>query len=187
MVDVGGQMHERSTWEAQFDDVLSVIYMISLADYNQYFNSKGGDNKLLNSIQLFHELCAVPKFKNTPFVILLNKVMCIYAHVICLLPFRLYIILYVLMCTLQSDIFKKRIAEVGLSVCFPKCDLSQEHNYDYCLKYIDRIFSSTKRESEARIYTYPTNATDTALIDNVFDKVTHALLTQGLAMAGMET
>ncbi len=31
MVDVGGQIHERTTWEAEFSDVLAVIYMVSLA------------------------------------------------------------------------------------------------------------------------------------------------------------
>ncbi len=31
MIDVGGQVHEMTTWEAEFNDVLSVIYMVSLS------------------------------------------------------------------------------------------------------------------------------------------------------------
>ncbi len=31
LADVGGQIHERSTWEGEFQDVVAVLYMVSLS------------------------------------------------------------------------------------------------------------------------------------------------------------
>ncbi len=38
----------------------------------------------------------------------------------------------------KSDVFKEKIKVKGLSCVFPECDKAQEHDYDYCLKYIEK-------------------------------------------------
>jgi hypothetical protein len=37
LTDVGGQTHERSAWESEFTDLFSSIFVISLSDYDQFY------------------------------------------------------------------------------------------------------------------------------------------------------
>ncbi|CAM9176654.1 unnamed protein product [Phaeothamnion confervicola] len=93
VVDVGGQRNERRKWIHQFDDVKAIVFLASLAGYNQTMYEDEGKIRLQESLELFEQVVSNPLFRRTPIFLVLNK----------------------------KDLFSAMIVEekVPLTVCFP--------------------------------------------------------------------
>eukprot|EP01104_Vermistella_antarctica_P009841 TRINITY_DN257_c0_g1_i1.p1 TRINITY_DN257_c0_g1~~TRINITY_DN257_c0_g1_i1.p1 ORF type:complete len:355 (-),score=122.09 TRINITY_DN257_c0_g1_i1:368-1432(-) len=91
MLDVGGQRSERRKWIHCFDCVTAVIFCSSLSEYDQTLREDDTQNRMKESLLLFDEICNSPWFRDTAFILFLNK----------------------------TDLFREKIARVDLSVCFP--------------------------------------------------------------------
>lgn len=73
IVDVGGQRNERKKWMHCFDDVKAVLFVASLAGYNQVMYEDNAMNRMMEDLTLFEEMTKKDIFANTPFFLFLNK------------------------------------------------------------------------------------------------------------------
>ena len=154
MIDVGGQRSERPKWIHSFQGVTSLIFCVSLSEYDQKLYEDESVNRMQESIMLFDEICNCPCFKDTSIILFLNK----------------------------SDIFREKIKRTSLDVCFPDykggCDFCQ------AIDYLTAKFTSLNKSLDKQIYTHVTCATDTSNVNFVFEAVREIVLRQLLAFTG---
>jgi guanine nucleotide-binding protein subunit alpha len=91
MLDVGGQRSERRKWIHCFDSVTAVMFCVALSEYDQVLREDATQNRMKESLLLFDEVSNSHWFKNTSFILFLNK----------------------------TDLFKEKIARVDLTACWP--------------------------------------------------------------------
>jgi len=73
------------------DQVTAVIFCVALSEYDQTLREDDTQNRMKESLLLFDEICNSHWFRNTTFILFLNK----------------------------TDLFKEKIQRVDLKVCFP--------------------------------------------------------------------
>ena len=66
VVDVAGQRSERKKWIHCFDDVKALIFVVSLAGYNQVLFEDASHNRMHEALNLFQQICNNPLFVTTP-------------------------------------------------------------------------------------------------------------------------
>lgn len=110
MLDVGGQRSERRKWIHCFDSVTAVMFCASLSEYDQTLREDDSQNRMTESLLLFDEICNSPWFKDTSFILFLNKI----------------------------DLFKEKILRVDLSVAFP--NYTGGKNFEAASNYIKARF-----------------------------------------------
>jgi len=145
MIDVGGQRSERRKWIHCFQNVTAIIFFVSLSEYDQMLYEDHTANRMQESIMLFAETCNCQWFRDVALILFLNK----------------------------CDLFKEKIANVDLKVCFP--DYDGGCNYDKGLKYLERKFVSLLQNPEKKIFVHVTCATDTKMTQKVFTSVRETL------------
>ncbi|XP_007524875.1 guanine nucleotide-binding protein subunit alpha-15 [Erinaceus europaeus] len=73
IVDVGGQKSERKKWIHCFENVIALIYLASLSEYDQCLEENNQENRMKESLALFGTILELPWFKNTSVILFLNK------------------------------------------------------------------------------------------------------------------
>eukprot|EP01083_Nonionella_stella_P068881 183208_1 len=176
--DVGGQQSERKKWIHCFENVTAVIFVASLSCYDELMFEDDTVNCMIDSLELFKEICNLQWFVTTPIILFLNK----------------------------KDLFEKKIYQIPLTVCFndftkkpPKEHdtsasshgnqetnnlLIEEQKNQYMMdsrEYIkDRFSSFNNHEKKRQIYTHITCATDKSNVQNVFNDVQQIVVSAGL-------
>ena len=151
MVDVGGQRSERTKWIHSFQGVTSLIFCVSLSEYDQKLYEDESVNRMRESLMLFDEINKCPWFKDTSIILFLNK----------------------------SDIFKEKIKTKSLDICFP--DYTRGCDFCQAIDYLTAKFTSLNSNPDKQIYAHVTCATDTNNVKFVFEAVCEIVLRQSLA------
>jgi len=146
MVDVGGQRSERKKWLHCFQDVTSVIYCSALSEFDLKLYEDDSTNRMMESLQLFGEVCNNKWFVNTAMILFLNK----------------------------KDLFAEKIKKVDLNVCFPQYQGGKD--FDKATSYIKERFLAENKNPRKHIYVHVTCATDTDNINVVFNAVKDIIL-----------
>uniref|UniRef100_A0A8D0GYJ5 Guanine nucleotide-binding protein subunit alpha n=1 Tax=Sphenodon punctatus TaxID=8508 RepID=A0A8D0GYJ5_SPHPU len=73
IVDVGGQKSERKKWIHCFENVVALIYLDSLSEYDQCLEENSKENRMKESLSLFRTILELPWFCKASVILFLNK------------------------------------------------------------------------------------------------------------------
>eukprot|EP00477_Mikrocytos_mackini_P000610 GAHX01000651.1.p1 GENE.GAHX01000651.1~~GAHX01000651.1.p1 ORF type:complete len:560 (-),score=132.35 GAHX01000651.1:38-1501(-) len=167
LIDVGGQRSERRKWLHSFDDVTAVIFVASIAGYDQVLFEDETTNRLEEALALFEQICNMRYFEKVTYVLFLNK----------------------------KDVFREKVHRIPLEKTFPafadfkqECgfedDADDESKYDISCKFIKELFLS-KNTSNREVFTHFTIATDTSNIIKIFNSVKASVINASLKQGGL--
>jgi len=155
--DVGGQRSERNKWIHCFDTVHGILFVASLACYDQNLYEENELNAMSEALELFNIVANSRYFGHASMILFLNK----------------------------SDLFEVKIKTRPLTICFPEYEGG--NTFQETVEYISQKFKdqiSSKRDTKS-IYSHVTCATDQNNVKKVFDDVQHAVVTNALRHNGL--
>jgi len=123
VTDVGGQRSERRKWLPLFDGANVVVWVMSLASYDQMLYENNTVNRFDEAFNLFAEYCHHKHFANTEFVVFMNK----------------------------KDIFEKKLSTIPFTKYDHKFDENNANNSDEVINYVQKrhedIFFKKEKKS----------------------------------------
>ncbi|EPY52379.1 heterotrimeric G protein alpha-2 subunit Gpa2 [Schizosaccharomyces cryophilus OY26] len=158
MFDVGGQRTERRKWIYCFENVNSIIFCVSLNDFDKklYERHVANRNRLLESIGLFDSIINSQWFVQSSIILFLNK----------------------------FDLFRKKLEYVPFIDHFPQ--YAGKNSVKSVTKFILWMFvNPSVNRQKHNIYPHITTAVDTSNIKVVFAAVKETILQHSLKEAGM--
>ncbi|CDH48751.1 g-protein alpha subunit [Lichtheimia corymbifera JMRC:FSU:9682] len=115
MFDVGGQRSERKKWIHCFEAVTSIIFCVSLSEYDQVLLEESRQNRMMESLVLFESVINSRWFLRTSIILFLNKI----------------------------DVFKSKLPKLPFERYFP--DYGGGQDIKKATKYILWRFNQTNR------------------------------------------
>nr|XP_014336268.1 PREDICTED: guanine nucleotide-binding protein subunit alpha-15 [Bos mutus] len=151
IVDVGGQKSERKKWIHCFENVIALIYLASLSEYDQCLEENNQENRMKESLALFGTILELPWFKSTSVILFLNK----------------------------TDILEEKIPTSHLATYFPSFR-GPKQDAEAAKKFILDMYTRMKGPRSRRLFSHYTCATDTQNIRKVFKDVRDSVLARYL-------
>nr|UYO72602.1 heterotrimeric G protein alpha subunit [Flammulina filiformis] len=139
MVDVGGQKSERRKWIHCFQDVTSILFLVSLSGYDQCLVEDKDANQMQDAMTIWDSICHSQWFKQTSIILFLNK----------------------------NDLFEKKVLNSDIKNFFPDYDGEAGEvraGRDYFKRRFAKLATRAGRLKEREIYIHITTATDTAML-----------------------
>jgi GTPase SAR1 family protein len=159
--DVGGQRSERNKWIHCFESVQGIIFVASLACYDQMLYEDNELNAMYEALELFNIVVNSRYFARASMILFMNK----------------------------SDLFRLKIATKPLTICFPEYDGrgSIADTAEYITNQFKKEYvpSAAKGRDNKQIYTHLTCAIDRGNVKKIFDDVQHCVVTNALKYNGL--
>ncbi|XP_026152618.1 guanine nucleotide-binding protein subunit alpha-14-like [Mastacembelus armatus] len=157
MVDVGGQRSERKKWIHCFENITSIIFLASLSEYDQVLYENKNDNRLQESLALFHTILSYSWFQESSTILFLNK----------------------------TDLLEEKITQSHLATYFPAYK-GPQRDAESAKKFILKMYVDEHSGHDKPLYTHFTCATDTENIRIVFKAVKDTLFRENLEKFNLE-
>ncbi|KIJ45046.1 hypothetical protein M422DRAFT_29901 [Sphaerobolus stellatus SS14] len=160
MLDVGGQKSERRKWIHCFQDVTSILFLVSLSGYDQCLVEDKDANQMQDAMTIWDSICHSQWFKKTSIILFLNK----------------------------DDLFTEKVQHSNIKDTFPDYDGptgDAAAGREYFRRRFVRLSTKANRVNEREVYTHFTNATDTALLRVVMAAVEGIALRTNLQSAAL--
>uniref|UniRef100_A0A8C8Z568 Uncharacterized protein n=1 Tax=Prolemur simus TaxID=1328070 RepID=A0A8C8Z568_PROSS len=151
IVDVGGQKSERKKWIHCFENVIALIYLASLSEYDQCLEENNQENRMQESLALFGTILELPWFKSTSVILFLNK----------------------------TDILEEKIPTSHLATYFPSFQ-GPKQDAEAAKRFILEMYTRMYGPRSRRLFSHYTCATDTQNIRKVFKDVRDSVLARYL-------
>jgi len=158
--DVGGQKSERKKWIHCFESVTAVIFVASLSCYDEVMFEDEHVNSMVDSLDLFDNICNNTWFEKTSIILFLNK----------------------------KDLFAEKLnSGKPITLCpYFKEYQGPQTGFDETTSYIKDAFTSkNKHQEDKSIFTHLTCATDQNNVEKVFNDVQHIIIENSLMSAGL--
>lgn len=155
MVDVGGQKSERRKWIHCFQDVTSILFLVSLSGYDQCLVEDRDANQMQDAMTIWDSICHSQWFKQTSIILFLNK----------------------------NDLFEQKVKTSDIRNFFPDFDGEAGNavvGRDYFKKRFGRLAQKAGRAKEREIYIHTTTATDTELLRVVMAAVEDSIVSKNI-------
>ncbi|QLQ80102.1 hypothetical protein HG537_0D01020 [Torulaspora globosa] len=156
VLDAGGQRSERKKWIHCFEGITAVLFVLAMSEYDQMLFEDERVNRMHESIMLFDTLVNSKWFRDTPFILFLNKM----------------------------DIFEEKVKRMPIRKYFPDFQ-GRVGDVEAGIQYFENIFLSLNRNSNKPIYVKRTCATDTETMKFVLTAVTDLITQQNLKKSGI--
>lgn len=154
ILDVGGQRNERRKWMHYFDGVTALIFVAALSEYDQKMYEVENKNRMIDALELFHDIINKEPFKSKSAILFMNK----------------------------KDLFMEKITKVDIAsvpefsdYSGPSCD------YNSGVNYFLQKFQAANENDTREVYHHVTQATDTENVGVVFNACKDIILRQNLA------
>ncbi|KAF7313396.1 hypothetical protein HMN09_00495400 [Mycena chlorophos] len=157
MVDVGGQKSERRKWIHCFQDVTSILFLVSLSGYDQCLVEDRDANQMQDAMTIWDSICHSQWFKQTSIILFLNK----------------------------DDLFQQKIKTSPIKTFFPDFEGELGNaaaGREYFKKRFGRLAQKAGRTSDRQreVYIHTTTATDTELLRVVMAAVEDSILRRNI-------
>lgn len=159
-IDVGGQKSERRKWINFFQDVTSILFLVSLSGYDECLIEDRDANQMQDAMQIWDGICNSHWFTKTALILFLNK----------------------------ADLFAAKIKYSPISTFFPDYDGGAQDVVaakDYFRQRFIRLSAKSNRQVNRDVYTHFTTATDTNHLKVVMKAVEDISLRHNLQSAAL--
>jgi len=163
VVDVGGQRNERKKWIHAFDQVTAVIFVAALSAYDQTLYEDDSMNRMQESLGVFKEVLTLKTFENTDVILFLNK----------------------------SDLFEEKLKKSDITAAFPEYQRDEgfapgsDGDIKHAYGYIKKQFLAQNPNKLRNVITHKTCATDTKLVEQIFNDVQRIIIDKALKQIGL--
>ncbi|EGD78717.1 guanine nucleotide binding protein [Salpingoeca rosetta] len=146
MLDVGGQRSERRKWIHCFENITSIIFISAANEYDQVLAEDSETNRMKESVALFAQIIGYWWFRETSFVLFLNK----------------------------QDLLEEKVKRSSLKKHFPEFP-GPDGDYEAAREFIQDLYFREKPETH-QLFVHFTTATNTENIYHVFNAVRSTLI-----------
>ena len=150
-VDVGGQRSQRQKWFQCFENVTSILFLVSSSEFDQVLMEDRVTNRLVESCNIFDTIVNHKYFSTVSVILFLNK----------------------------TDLLEQKVKVVSLKDYFPEFE-GESANMKQVQDFILLMFDMRRRDRSKSLFHHFTTAIDTQNIKRVFDAVKVTILKKNL-------